>query len=188
MQAAVLLRQTLPQDRLTLTLTYRSSIPGCPQINHSLSYLRLSLISIRRIPHTNMPLNHCVKCGVTPQDGLQNCSRCHGATGVYCSKECQVTHWKVHKPICRVLSPYDVWGIKILDNDHAPWNNQFHHVYLNNSHPIFTRGELCPLTEQCGFPLIIFSQAHNGMSPATQDNQPAVYLRIEPDNGLAPTQ
>ena len=101
------------------------------------------------------------------------------------SKECQVAHWKVHKPICRPLQPTEVWGIKIMDNSYAPWQNQFKHILLNTSHPVFSRGELCPLTKQCGFPLVIFSQSHNGLVLADHDNQPAVYLRIELD-GIAP--
>ena len=55
-------------------------------------------------------------------------------------------------------------------------------------HPIFTdRGELCPLTVLYGIPVIIFSEAlSSGLLGA--ENQPAVYLRIEADDGFAPVQ
>ncbi|KAI0357079.1 hypothetical protein OH77DRAFT_127127 [Trametes cingulata] len=133
-----------------------------------------------------MPLDRCSKCGGTPATGLMNCSGCHGATGAYCSKECQKAHWKIHKPMCKPLADDEVWGIKILDNRHRPWSRQFQHVLLKASHAIFTRGELCPVTEKCGFPLIIWSEAINGGIPAIENNQPAVYLRIEPHDGFAP--
>ncbi|KAI0329505.1 hypothetical protein GY45DRAFT_865256 [Cubamyces sp. BRFM 1775] len=128
----------------------------------------------------------CSKCGKTPPEGLQACSRCHGATGVYCSKECQVAHWKMHKPMCRAPAEDEVWGVRILDNRHAPWRNQFQNVLLKTSHPIFTQGERCPVTEVCGFPLVIWSEGHHGGTRALQDNKPAVYLRIEATDGLAP--
>ncbi|KAI0699492.1 hypothetical protein C8T65DRAFT_812518 [Cerioporus squamosus] len=133
-----------------------------------------------------MPLSRCSKCGKVPADGLKKCSGCHGATGVYCSPECQKAHWKVHKPMCRPIGPDEVWGIKILDNRHQPWSSQFKHVLLNTSHPIFTKGELCPVTEKCGYPLLIYSDSIHGGVPAQENNQPAVYLRIEPHDGFAP--
>ena len=77
----------------------------------------------------------------------------------------------------------------MLDNRHAPWSRQFQHVLLDSSsHPIFTQGELCPVTAMCGFPLLIYSEAIHGGLPAYENNQPAVYLRIEPDDGFAPAQ
>ncbi|CDO68543.1 hypothetical protein BN946_scf184998.g40 [Trametes cinnabarina] len=130
--------------------------------------------------------DRCSKCGRSPPEGLKACSKCHGATGIYCSKECQVAHWKLHKKICHPLSDGEVWGIKILDNRYAPWSRQFQHVLLKKTHPVFTVGELCPVTDLCGMPLLILSERVHGGHRALNDNQPAVYLRIEPDNALAP--
>ncbi len=90
--------------------------------------------------------------------------------------------------MCRPIGPNEVWGIKILDNRHQPWFSQFQHVLLNTSHPIFTKGELCPVTAKCGYPLLIYSDSIHGGLPAQEDNQPAVYLRIEPHDGFAPMQ
>lgn len=104
------------------------------------------------------------------------------------SKECQADHWKIHKPVCKPLEAGEVWGIKILDNRYQPWSRQFQHVLLEPSHPVFTQGELCPVTAKCGFPLLIWSEAIHGGLPAMENNQPAVYLRIEPDDGFAPFQ
>ncbi|KAI0740207.1 hypothetical protein C8Q76DRAFT_189717 [Earliella scabrosa] len=133
-----------------------------------------------------MSLTRCSKCGQSPPGGLKNCSGCHGATGAYCSKECQKAHWKVHKPVCRPLAADEVWGIKILDNRYQPWSRQFEHVLLKTSHPIFTQGELCPITALCGYPLLIYSESIHGGVPAQENNQPAVYLRIEAYDGFAP--
>ncbi|OJT09249.1 hypothetical protein TRAPUB_14324 [Trametes pubescens] len=102
------------------------------------------------------------------------------------SKECQAAHWKIHKPVCKPLEADEVWGIKILDNRYQPWSRQFQHVLLEPSHPVFTQGELCPVTAKCGFPLLIWSEAIHGGLPAMENNQPAVYLRIEPHDGFAP--
>ncbi|KAJ1416804.1 hypothetical protein B484DRAFT_466840, partial [Ochromonadaceae sp. CCMP2298] len=44
---------------------------------------------------------HCHCCGIAEKvlAPLLRCSRCMGA--VYCSKECQKAHWKVHKKACK---------------------------------------------------------------------------------------
>ncbi|KAI9059409.1 hypothetical protein FKP32DRAFT_1596322 [Trametes sanguinea] len=128
----------------------------------------------------------CSKCGGNPPGGLKACSKCHGATGMYCSRECQVGHWKLHKKVCHPLTNGEIWGIKILDNRHRPWTSQFQYVLLKPSHPVFTIGELCPVPDLCGMPLLIWSQRIHGRQRALDDNQPAVYLRIEPHHALAP--
>ena len=104
------------------------------------------------------------------------------------SRDCQVAHWKVHKPVCKPLEDNQVLGIKVLDNRYQPWSTQFQHVLLDTSHTIFTQGEMCLLTEQCGLPLMIYSDSIHGGLPAYADNQPAVYLRIEAHDGFAPVQ
>lgn len=40
----------------------------------------------------------CVVCH--RQSNLSKCAACHSV--YYCSKECQVLHWKVHKPFCNL--------------------------------------------------------------------------------------
>eukprot|EP00978_Attheya_sp_CCMP212_P010272 scaffold24741_cov53-Attheya_sp.AAC.1 len=40
----------------------------------------------------------CVYCGITSSEKLRMCSRCK--TISYCSRECQKSHWKVHKKEC----------------------------------------------------------------------------------------
>ncbi|KAI0654328.1 hypothetical protein C8Q70DRAFT_926031 [Cubamyces menziesii] len=132
------------------------------------------------------PPNRCSKCGKTPAEGLKACSKCHGATGKYCSRECQVAHWKMHKPMCHPLADDEVWAIRILDNRHGPWRKRFQNVLLKATHSVFTQGELCPVTAICGFPLLIWSERHHGGTRALADNKLAVYLRIEPTNAFAP--
>ena len=104
-----------------------------------------------------------------------------------------MAHWKIHKPMCRALAANEVWGIRIRDNSVRVTSDSpaapFEHVLLKASHPIFTTGERCPVPQICGFPLIIWSEAHHGLRmPAKDDNQPAVYLRIEAHDGFAPVQ
>jgi len=69
----------------------------------------------------------------------------------------------------------------------------FRHIRIPNTHPIFTRGEPCPLMVRCGIPLLIYSPVlQGGKAPTSleqasqQNNQAAVYMRIEPHNGFAP--
>lgn len=54
---------------------------------------------------------------------------------------------------------------------------------------MFTRGELCPVPELFGIPLLIHSPViATGIDIENGGNQPAVYLRIEPKDGLAPAR
>jgi hypothetical protein len=60
---------------------------------------------------------------------------------------------------------------------------------VQTDHPVFTRGELCPVPELFGIPLLIHSPViATGIDIENGDNQPAVYLRIEPEDGFAPAR
>jgi hypothetical protein len=48
-----------------------------------------------------LQMDTCVNC--RRQDQLKLCSRCRAVK--YCSKECQISDWKAHKPICRKGGP-----------------------------------------------------------------------------------
>ena len=109
------------------------------------------------------------------------------------SKECQTTHWQVHKPICRPYSPKEVWGVTILSNrevgklDMFEHRKRYRHELVQIDHPVFTQGELCPVPDLFGIPLLIHSPViATGKDIKNGGNQPAVYLRIEPKDGLAP--
>jgi hypothetical protein len=42
----------------------------------------------------------CAQCGTTMEKSKsQKCSVCR--TTMYCSRECQVAHWQLHKPVCK---------------------------------------------------------------------------------------
>lgn len=46
------------------------------------------------------PGDMCARCG-TSSGPLKKCSQC--LVVCYCSKECQVAHWRDHKPICNTI-------------------------------------------------------------------------------------
>lgn len=53
------------------------------------------------------PKDACGKCGKKEADlgmgkTLQKCARC--VTAMYCSKECQTSHWPAHKAVCKILA------------------------------------------------------------------------------------
>lgn len=58
----------------------------------------------------------CASCGDAAQ---QRCSKCKSEW--YCSRECQLTRWKDHKPICKVASE----ARAKLDADNAERAAQF---------------------------------------------------------------
>ena len=114
------------------------------------------------------------------------------------SKACQIENWKMHKRDCVRRPPVNehitapagegpVWGIRLSSKGEFPVYKSFIPELFSPDHPIFTLGELCPTTALYGIPLIIcstrmFSRYYS------EDNQPAVFLRIEPHIGLAPIQ
>ncbi|KAA1475903.1 ankyrin [Dentipellis sp. KUC8613] len=51
----------------------------------------------------------CDFCGKT-DDKLKLCVACHSAR--YCSRECQKSHWKVHKPACKPFTPSNTVTLK----------------------------------------------------------------------------
>ena len=113
------------------------------------------------------------------------------------SSECQRSDWTLHKPICRPLKPGEVWGIEMLSIgdarqrgiDEEAIAERFLHVLLPSGHVAFSKAELCPVTKMCGIALHIYSRAlHFNVYAENGGNQPAVYLRIEPHDGLAPAQ
>ncbi|KAJ7451209.1 ectomycorrhiza-upregulated zf-MYND domain-containing protein [Mycena galericulata] len=142
-----------------------------------------------------MSASFCTSCHMDRDAGdLKSCSKC--STVHYCSKECQTEHWKIHKPMCRRLEPDEVWGIKLLckrelaalpPSPEPDIARRITHILLKKNHPVFGRGDLCPATQAYGFPLLIFSDGvHLGRQSEGSGNQPAVYLRIEVDDGFAP--
>ncbi|PPQ92967.1 hypothetical protein CVT25_000168 [Psilocybe cyanescens] len=82
-----------------------------------------------------------------------------------------------------------VWGVKLLPGRYPFDPKRFISWQFNKDHEIFKRGELCPFTALYKIPIIIFSpRIHLGVHDPSdmEDNQPAVYLRIEPHDGFAP--
>lgn len=88
----------------------RSSLSRHPVVGKLRTIMSFSTWSEKR---ADMPkgmkdgYKHCRKCNKIEhslefQQGLQKCSRCKSAW--YCSRECQVSDWKDHKPFCRQVS------------------------------------------------------------------------------------
>ncbi|KAF8868306.1 ectomycorrhiza-upregulated zf-MYND domain-containing protein [Mucidula mucida] len=134
---------------------------------------------------------YCVSCR-QPVETLKSCSTC--IANLYCSKECQKNHWPVHKRTCR--APDEVLGIKLLCNREIPpsangsdnLEQRIQQVVLKkNHHPIFRLGDVCPATARYGLPLLVLSDwIHQRKAAGGCENQPAVYMRIDVDSGLAP--
>ena len=57
---------------------------------------------LNRLDHKSMEYRYCSNCGRSTGIGLFACPRCNGV--FYDSKECQTTHWPVHKKQCREIS------------------------------------------------------------------------------------
>ncbi|KAF5390835.1 hypothetical protein D9757_004452 [Collybiopsis confluens] len=123
------------------------------------------------------------------------CTKCK--TVAYCSKECQIAHWPVHKPICTPRNPEKIWAIRILNNNGRYRQgiepaHYFRHEVVSPA--IFRYGELCPVTKHIGIPLIIcrdmsrgFPSSNNMNAENIGSNEIAVKLRIEDTaNALAP--
>ncbi|KAF9559199.1 hypothetical protein CPC08DRAFT_527729 [Agrocybe pediades] len=137
------------------------------------------------------------------KDNLQVCAKCKGT--FYCSKECQIADWKSHKKQCKPPAPSSipaslptptaptvprtntagkiVQAVLIKAGRNLPLDQRFSNISFKHPHPtLFKFGlELCPFTELYNMPIAI-SQTKN----PHENNQPAVYLRIEPSNGFAP--
>ncbi|KAF9234412.1 hypothetical protein BU15DRAFT_52641 [Melanogaster broomeanus] len=129
------------------------------------------------------------------------CSRCKSAT--YCSNECQTSDWPYHKMQCSPTSPkgsvtsgvssmrqrtHTVMGVTIAcDADRARGARAFEARIIHPSHAIYTRGLICPLFQQVGFPLILCR--HLTDDPSTMlrdpglDNQIAAHLMTHPSTG-----
>ena len=80
------------------------------------------------------------------ENGLKICTRCRAAQ--YCSKECQVQHWKRHKKCCKMISSSPERRLKYIkaakDYDSALCLNnecQEDHWRNNSSIKYSTRGE-----------------------------------------------
>ncbi|KAF9228214.1 hypothetical protein BS17DRAFT_692323 [Gyrodon lividus] len=147
-----------------------------------------------------------VRCSRCANEGgwrsFMRCSRCKFT--VYCSNECQTSDWPYHKIKCSPASPkssltssssaiirqrsHNVMGVTIACNaDRARGARIFEAKIIDPLHAIYTRGIICPLFQQVGFPLILFR--HLIDDPTTMlrdhglDNQVATHLLTHPSTG-----
>ena len=64
----------------------------------------------------------------------------------------------------------------------------FRTVDLQQTHPIFKNGDVCPVSEVVGLPLVIYRHSPAGGSGPGADNQIATYLMVDPVSGYAPME
>jgi hypothetical protein len=63
------------------------------------TYIADELKAALRVPAEKR--RRCAQCDKTTSEKLQKCSACRKV--YYCNRECQVAHWKRHKPACNVV-------------------------------------------------------------------------------------
>jgi hypothetical protein len=75
-------------------------------ISSLLSSASISEATVKHYYHEDSDLYKCVReaCGKpeTKQTPHMTCGRCKASR--YCSRECQIAHWKEHKAICKIVS------------------------------------------------------------------------------------
>ena len=65
--------------------------------------------------------SRCNHCGYIGKEGaLQKCGRCKDA--YYCSKECQVEHWKLHKKECPEMKHTGIQSTSIFTGKDLEFN------------------------------------------------------------------
>jgi hypothetical protein len=70
-------------------------------------------------------------------------------------------------------------------------DTRFVYKLIKTNHPVFSRGELCPVPAMMGIPLVIYSPTMHAAGVERAAGRPgsnhvAVQLRIEPTNAFAP--
>ncbi|TFY71191.1 hypothetical protein EVG20_g1802 [Dentipellis fragilis] len=142
-------------------------------------------------------MRKCARCSILPKDStpFSRCSRCKSVA--YCSKECQLAHWKTHKATCDEPAPVvppagpnePVRGIVVACEGDRMQRSIFTPVQIPPSHDIYQLGSISPVSVLIGMPIIVWR--HLRQSPfdiersAALDNQIITYIMIEPDNGFA---
>ncbi|KAH7334312.1 hypothetical protein B0J17DRAFT_672892 [Rhizoctonia solani] len=126
-------------------------------------------------------MDACLQCHKRPvKSELQRCSKCKRAT--YCSKECQVAHWKTHKHSCFKRGEQIV-AIEIINEYERGNDGPFRTVEIPSNHPVFSSaGEVCPIPTAIGRPLRIYHHPLKGQA----NNAMALWLCVEMENLFAP--
>ncbi|EUC55442.1 MYND finger protein [Rhizoctonia solani AG-3 Rhs1AP] len=126
-------------------------------------------------------MDTCAQCHKRlVQSDLKRCSKCKKAT--YCSKECQIAHWKTHKLSCSKPSAQIV-AIEVINEYERGNGGSFRTVEISPNHPVFSSaGEVCPIPTAIGIPLRVYRHPIKG--PA--NNAMALWLRVEMHNLFAP--
>ena len=106
--------------------------------------------TVRHSYHEFSALYKCWSCGVaeTKEKKHLQCSRCK--QGQYCSKECQLSHWKEHKGMCKLLS--DTSESMVIEEDLEERFELFKEKYV----PMLQMATLWELDESAEDMIIIF--------------------------------
>jgi hypothetical protein len=135
----------------------------------SMSKLNASITedTVKHYYHEDSDLYKCVReaCGKpeTKQTPHMSCGRCKVSR--YCSRECQVAHWKDHKAICKIISSNRPKPTKLMEDSSARmdvWKEKYKPLLqlatfwdlkgANPSDEMITVVDLEDLPESCSFP------------------------------------
>ena len=151
----------------------------------------------------------CFSCSKSrTEEEMQRCARCKSVW--YCvrtspshlcfsfhvlsqSRECQVAHWKVHKPFCKEAADPNVPAMAVIvPCEGEKTSGLFHTVQLHTTHEIHRLGSLSPISQLVGLPIVLFrhlgTDAFATPNNPSLDNRIATHLMIDPDTGFAPLQ
>ncbi|KAJ7170913.1 hypothetical protein C8R43DRAFT_981575 [Mycena crocata] len=99
--------------------------------------------------------------------------------------------WKLLPVSFSMSSTSTIRGM-ILGCQSDPQNYPFTGIDIDATHPIHTRGVVCPVSAKVGLPLVMYRHLQtNPLSmgrDADLDNQRATYLMIDPQSGYAPPE
>jgi hypothetical protein len=135
----------------------------------SMSKLNASITedTVKHYYHEDSDLYKCVReaCGKpeTKQTPHMTCGRCKASR--YCSRECQIAHWKEHKATCKIISSNRPKPTKLMEDSNARmdvWKEKYKPLLqlatfwdlkgANPSDEMIIVVDLEDLPESCSFP------------------------------------
>ena len=88
--------------RIALSPLFSSSFQKMPPKKTDVDNAKISSFLKSPTPEESQSLTQCANCSGPGQPSLLSCSACKQTK--YCSRACQKSHWKTHKPHCSKVS------------------------------------------------------------------------------------